>query len=208
MDQSLRRKKSLLLRVSFLLVCCLCVNVSFSQCSLPIWQEYFERAKNEPYKEFVSDADFLHLVGYTYRGAIKTEAEKAVVIDSLLSDYSIALLKFPPIVVRDTIVTDSSREFREQCFPRFEFITKRVIAQLAQLEGLENPFIQLRVEFEEMIKVGFEVVELEWGYKKSKYRSLCIVSNENGNILYEEVTNGITTAISTTKESIVGRSNR
>lgn len=64
--------------------------------------------------------------------------------------------------------------------------------EIAETIGEENPVIQMRQQLGQLIQVGFEYLKLEWYYKGEKFYSLCIVSNENGGVVYEPIGGNIT----------------
>lgn len=195
------RKISLILFQVFLGgVCLFHITPSYSQDSLVIWKKQLNVARSLPSKEYISDLDFLHLVDYTYKSKIKSEEEKKVIIDSLISDNSLSVLHWPPIVVKDTIVQHDFFEIKENCFPRFEIVPVSVAKRYAKMRGEQNPIIQLKQKLDSLIKVGFEVVTLDWCYKNTEFRSICIVSNDYG-IIYDPIGSCVITGTGITQKT-------
>lgn len=184
---------SLLLYLLFFVLHFSFADESVSQKPLTTWQEQLDYMKNG------ADAADLCLINYTYKGVIKSELDKTKVIDSLFSDDSPIVLNSPPVIEIDTITLDSnSYEIVEKKVPKFEIILISKVAEESRLKGEENPFIKIKQQFETVIKIGFEVVELEWSYNGKTYHSISIVSNENGGVLYDHIGSNIHTHVSTT----------
>lgn len=52
---------------------------------------------------------------------------------------------------------------------------------------VEDPVKQMRECLSHLIQIGFEYLELEWFYKGRTFNSLCIVSNDNGGVIYDPI---------------------
>ncbi len=171
-------------------VCFIYANRDISQDSLTTWQEQLEYAKNNLGEVNEVDVDHLKLLNYTYKGVIKSKKKKDEIIDSLLSCDAPFVMHLPPIIRRDTTITGNSYVIHKKSFPRFEIIT---VCEMVELVGTmeENPVKQMRQQLAQLIQVGFEYLELEWSYKGKTFNSLCIVSNENGGIVYEPIGSNI-----------------
>ena len=171
-------------------VCFIYASSRVSKDSPTTWQEQLEFAKNKIYEENEGDAYHLRLVNYIYKGVIRHQNEKDDIIDSLFSCNAPYVHNLTPIIMRDTTITSDSYAIHPKSFPRFEIIT---VGKMIELSGTMevNPLKQIRQQITQLIQVGFEYLELEWSYKGDKFNTICIVSNENGSIVYEPIGNNI-----------------
>ena len=111
----------------------------------------------------------------------------------MLSADAPIVLNLPQIIEADTVITNNSREIRQKSFPQFEIITIRKMQELNKAIGREDLMVQMRKELLNLVQIGFEYLELEWSYKGKKYHSLCIVSDEQGGIIYEPIGGSVLT---------------
>ena len=178
------------LYIALFSVCFIYASSRVSQDSPTTWQEQLEFAKNKIYEENEGDVHHLRLVNYIYKGVIRHQNEKDDIIDSLFSCNAPYVHNLTPIIMRDTTITSDSYAIHQKSFPRFEIIT---VGKIIELSGTMevNPFKQIRQQLTQLIQVGFEYLELEWSYKGDKFNTICIVSNENGGIVYEPIANNI-----------------
>ena len=63
----------------------------------------------------------------------------------------------------------------------------RTRKRIARLENNEAYLSQLKESLNQLIHTGYEMVEITWSYHHNTYRSLCIVSNQYGGIVYEPI---------------------
>lgn len=182
----MKNKLLITLFITLFTVCCIYANNSVSQDSPTTWQQQLELAKNKIYEENEGDVHHLRLVNYIYKGVIRHRKEKDEIIDSLFSSDAPYVHNLTPIIMRDTTITSDSYAIHQKSFPRFEIIT---VGKMIELSGTMevNPFKQIRQHLTQLIQVGFEYLELEWSYKGDKFNTICIVSNENGGIVYEPI---------------------
>lgn len=178
------------LYIALFSVCFIYASSRVSQDSPTTWQEQLEFAKNKIYEENEGDVHHLRLVNYIYKGVIRHQNEKDDIIDSLFSCNAPYVHNLTPIIMRDTTITSDSYAIHQKSFPRFEIIT---VGKMIELSGTMevNPLKQIRQQITQLIQVGFEYLELEWSYKGDKFNTICIVSNENGGIVYEPIGNNI-----------------
>jgi len=192
MKSTYKKRSSRSLCLILFAVCFLYANRSISQDTLATWQKQLNDVKNTPCKVNEGDASHLKLINYTYKGVIKSAIDKDEIIDFLLSCDAPVVMHLPPVIRTDTTITGDSCVIQEKSFPKFEIVTIRKMMEIAETIGEENPVIQMRQQLGQLIQVGFEYLELEWSYKGDAFNSLCIVSNENGGVVYEPVGGNIT----------------
>ena len=186
-----------LLFLSINLICLMCTNMSFAQDTLSIWQKQLEYMKNKTYKENNGDLNHLILKEYMYKGTIGSEVEKSRIIDSILSYDAPSILFLPPEIIRDTIMMGDSCVIKEKRFPRFDIISIGKMMEIVDTMNIEYPFIMMKESLCMLIEIGFNYLELEWNYKEKTFKTICIVSNESGNIIYELIGSNITIQEST-----------
>lgn len=136
------------------------------------WQEQMEFAKKHSEKISKSSVNGIEFIGYTYKGKIETQEEKNDIINKMFDDDTY-VVKYPGEVY-------------------FEIVTYRELRQEARLKGQPEPGLLLRKQLEEAVKVGMEIIEVEWKYKGKIIESIAIASNDEGGILYEHIGNMIT----------------
>lgn len=164
------------------------------------WQGQIEFMKIRVNREKGGDANDLSIINYTYKGIIGSEAKKAVIIDSMLSFDSPAVLRLSPVLKRDTVTEGDSCRIREVKLPKFEIVSNRQMTELAESKGEEDPLVLIRKLLNSLIEPGFEYLELEWDYKGKRFKSIGIVSNEKGGFIYEPIASNILIERSTTTQ--------
>lgn len=183
--------------VILVVMCLSFANASLSQNNPTTWQEQLDDLKNKSGIDSVSDYYYLNLINYTYKGVIKSEFNKSEIIDSLFSYNAPVVLNLPPVIIRDTTYKGDTCVIQEKALPKFEIISIRKVLEVAESMGKENPIIEVRKRLRDLLKVGFEYLELEWNYKEDKFKSICIVSDEHGGVVYEPISLNIYTVFST-----------
>lgn len=172
-------------------------NIIYAQNQPTTWQEQLEYAKNS-IKEKKSDEAYLNIVDYTYKGVIGSEIIKCRIIDSLLSYNAPAVLRLPPEIIRDTIIKGDSCMIHERFLPKFEIISFRKVLEVADSLGKENFIEVVRKQLNDLIKIDYEYLVLEWSYKGDRFKSIGIVSNKHGGFVYEPIAFNILTENSIT----------
>lgn len=69
----------------------------------------------------------------------------------------------------------------------YDIVSMRTRKRIARLENDEAYFSQLKESLNQLIHTGDEMVEVTWSYNHNTYRSVCIVSNQHGGIIYEPI---------------------
>ena len=189
MNTIYKKRSSKSLHLILFAVCFLFATKGFSQESnMNTWQEQLNYRINNAPKDIEGDAKHLKLIKYTYKGKIKSEIEKKDIIDSLLSSNAPFVKNSPPITVTDTIIRKGHREIREKHFAKFDITTiHEMMEDINTKEEVDQYVRIMKKELEEHIQVGFEYLKLEWDYKGEKIYSLCIVSNENPSIVFDQI---------------------
>ena len=175
-----------LLRIIMILLCFAYSHKGMSQNSTKSWKEELEYAIQNSNKNS-NDSIHLSLIKYTHKGIIDSEALKLDIINQLLSEDAPTVLNYPPVVTKDTITTDSSCVIKEKHYPIFKIISISEMREIVKSAGLEDPTIPFKEKLREIIKIGNEYLELEWNFNNKKIKSLCVVSNGNGSIIYEPI---------------------
>lgn len=179
-------------------ICLLFANTSFSQNRPTTWQEQLDYLNNKCSVDTISDYYYLNLINYTYKGVIKSEINKSEIIDSILSYNAPTVLKLIPTFTRDTTYRGDTCVIQEKGLPKFEIISIRKAMGIAESTGTEIPIQKIKEQLRDLFKIGFRYLELEWNYKGNKFKSICIVSNDHGAVVYEPITLSIHTIFSTT----------
>ncbi len=69
----------------------------------------------------------------------------------------------------------------------YDIVSMRTRKRIARLENGEAYFSQLKESLNQLIHTGDEMVEVTWSYNHNTYRSVCIVSNQHGGIIYKPI---------------------
>lgn len=180
------KRKFSLLSIIGLLKCFLAVSPVVSQ-EPATWREQLEYAKKLHETEPGKDGNGLSFINYTYKGVINSEVVKSAVIDTLFSPDAIFPLILPSVITVDTTYSEGVCTITKRRYPKFEIITVGRLADSSDSLVAENNVEQIRQILENNIQVGFEYVEIEWGYKGKTITTLCIVSDERGGIVYDHI---------------------
>lgn len=129
------------------------------------WQEQLEYAKNLNKKQTKSNGGEIQLIGYTHKGTIKSDKEVETVVTNLFSDES--------FIVQ---YTDSVN---------FEIVSVKEAKDI--FLNNENSFKDISSLLMSNVKVGMELIELEWLYKGKTFYSMAIASNKLGGIIYDSI---------------------
>ena len=157
MNRTFRARKTFI----FLVLCISFAHAGFAQENT--WQNQLEKLRNENVKE-----SELHLDSYVYKGKIETENQRAAIINAYFSDEALIALTF------------------ENPYG-YDIVSMRTRKRIARLENNEANLSQLKESLNQLIHTGYEMVEITWSYHHNTYRSLCIVSNQYGGIVYEPI---------------------
>ena len=131
------------------------------------WQEQLRCAKNYNSSTARSAINGLALVRHSYNGKINTENQRSELLEQLFVDNA------------DIVMYSDSLNF--------EIVSLKIIRQKAQSMGVDDPSKTLKLQLDSIIKVGMDILELEWCYKGKTYYSTAIASNEQGGILYDHI---------------------
>lgn len=173
-------------------VCFPYINIIHAQNLPTTWQEQLEYVKSS-YKAKKSDATYLDIITYTYKGVIGSEVNKCKIIDSLLSYNAPTVLRLPPEIIRDTIIKGDSCFIHERYLPKFEIISIHNMLEILESIGEVNFLALAREQLNDLIKIDFEYLELEWTYKGNRFKTIGIVSNKHGGFVYEPIASNIFT---------------
>ena len=183
-----------------ILLCFAYFHKGMSQNPPKTWKEQLEYVIQNSNNNF-NDSIHLSLIKYTHKGVINSEAQKLKIINLLFSEDAPTVLSYPPAVTKDTVTIGDSCVIKEKSYPIFKIISISKMREIVKTAGLEDPTMQAREKLKEIIKIGYEYLELEWKFNDKKFKSLCIISNENGGIVYETIGFNIITRITTTSNS-------
>lgn len=168
------------------------------------WQEQLESLKTNPVKTGVEDKDALKLVGYSYKGIIKSEDEKFRILDAMFSEESpilmpIRKLKVPADTVRqgNTRVVESVEKYE------YDILTVGRLGAIADSLGVINPILQAKSEVGGIMAVGFDLIELQWEFKGRRYTNLGLASNDHGGMVYDTVGSAHVTTTTVSKLRIM-----
>lgn len=126
-----------------------------------------EYAKNNNNVATRSSTNEIYFVGHTYNGKINTEAQISGLLEQLFADDA------------DVVMYLDSVDF--------EIVPLKIIKQKAQSMGIDDPSETLKLQLDSAIKVGMDIIGLEWRYKGKTYYSTAIASNDQGGILYDHI---------------------
>jgi len=133
------------------------------------WQQQLKYALNKKQTKSGNEtsSDEISLIGYTYKGIIKSDAEKLEIIEDLFSANS------------------SFAQYKKD--GQYGIVPIHSILQKSGILGDDNPFKILKSQLMTQIEVGMEIIELKWEYKGKIYYSTAIASNEQGGIIYDNI---------------------
>lgn len=131
------------------------------------WQNQLEYAKNNNNVTTRSGSNGIYFVGHTYNGKITTENQKSELLEQLFADDT------DIVMYLDTL--------------NFEIVPMKMVRQKAKSMGVDDPNETLKFQLNSVIKVGMDIIELEWRYQGKTYYSTAIASNEQGGILYDHI---------------------
>lgn len=161
-------------RLNLLLVAFICAllleeNVVLSQETTRLiqpktWQERLEYAMSKK----SASMDSIRCIGYTYKGRIETEVEKHKTIERLFSDSS-------------NIVQYVGTQ-------NYEIVSiKTMMQELNALGITEGIFAKIKSQLKDSVRIGMDLIEIEWLYKGNTFYSTAIVSNEYGGFIYDNI---------------------
>lgn len=166
-------------RFSLLLVAFICAlllegDIALSQevarpMQLKTWQERLEYAmsKNSASRDSVR-CNSICCIGYTHKGRIETEVEKHKTIERLFSDSS-SIVQY--------IGTQN-----------YEIVSVKTMMQESKASGItEDIFTKIKSQLKDSVRIGMELIEIEWLYKGNTFYSTAIVSNEYGGFIYDNI---------------------
>lgn len=189
-----------LIRMIIVVFCFIYSHESVSQTPLLTWEKQIENMMKKS-SEKSNDASRLELVNYAFKGTISTEDKKTEVLNLLLSDDAPYVLNYPPIIIRDTIAGGDTCLIKEKRLPVFKIISICDMRKIVELSSEEDPIIKVKEGLGKMIKIGYEYIEVEWNYNNKIIKSICVVSNDAGGIIYDNIASNIITVVTTTNES-------
>lgn len=131
------------------------------------WQEQLEYAKNNNNVTTRSSSNEIYFVGHTYNGKINTKSQKSELLEQLFADDADIVMYLDSL--------------------NFEIVSLKMVRQKAKSMGVNDPSETLRLQLDSAIKVGMDIIKLEWRYKGETYYSTAIASNEQGGILYDHI---------------------
>lgn len=192
----MKKETLTLIRIVMVVICCAYCHIIMSQPPPAAWKKEIEYAIKNPNK-ISNDSSQLYLTKYTYIGVISSEAKKLELISQLLDKDAPTILIYPPVITKDTVIIGDSCIIKKKSHPVFKVITIAEMRDIIKSAGLEDPTIQAREKLGELIKIGYEYIELEWNYNNNKIQNICIVSNENG-VIYDNIGSIIISGCETT----------
>lgn len=131
------------------------------------WQSQLQYARNSNNVTTRSGANGLYFVGYTYKGKINTKTQKFELLEQLFAD--------------DTDIVAYLDRLN------FEIVPLKIIRQKAQSMAVNDPSETLKLQLDSVVKIGMDIIGLEWRYKGKTFYSTAIASNEQGGILYDHI---------------------
>lgn len=131
------------------------------------WQKQLEYALDKNRTKTRVGTDEIFLSGYFNKGVINSEEEIPSVIEHLFSDESF-------------IVHYIDNE-------RFEILPLKTFMKEMSVKNVDYLFSDVRTQLEDIIKVGMDLIELEWSYKGKTFSTIAIASNDYGGIIYDSI---------------------
>lgn len=132
--------------------------------TLTTWQEHLAYAQDRDRVKTRTDDD-LYFIGYTHKGTVKSKEEIPLIVKQLFSDDSF----IAQYVNNGTL----------------EVVSVKTVVQKAKSLNSNNPFPNIMSQLKDSIRVGMELIELEWSYKGNRFSSMAIASNDRGGIIYD-----------------------
>lgn len=137
------------------------------------WKEQIAFAQKHCDEISKSSINNISLEGYTHKGKIKTEKQKAEILKRLFNNETY-VVKYPGE-------------------PIFEIVTLGELRKEAQRAGKKEPKHSLMKQLEDTIQIGMDIIELQWKYNGKIINSTAIASNDKcEGILYDHIGNMIT----------------
>ena len=129
------------------------------------WQEQVEYAKSKGLTK--TSSDDIVLIKYIYKGKIENQKQISELLEQMLSD------EIEVVTYLDGI--------------NYDIVPLKVVRENAKLRNMDDPRESLKVRLDSIIKLGMEVIDLEWSYKGRSVYSTAIASNKQGGILYDHI---------------------
>lgn len=139
----------------------------------PKWKEHIEYAQRNKNTKLETESNGVSLIGYTYKGKIHTKEQISDLLEQLFSDDTNVVTYIDSV--------------------NYEIVPLKRLRLKAKKMNLDNPEKNLRNQLDTVIKIGMNVIELEWSYKEHIVYSTAIATDEKG-ILYDHIGHMITTA--------------
>lgn len=149
--------KNKTLSIILVIICFICSHKGMSQNSPAKWQEQIESIKGNVFNEGFGDLNHLSLMGYTYKGVIKSETEKLEIVNMLFSEDAPTILNYPPMLTKDTITAGDSCLIEEKSIPVFKIISISEMRKIVKSAGIEDPIIKVKEKLNEIIKIGLNI---------------------------------------------------
>lgn len=131
------------------------------------WQDQLEYAKNNNNVTTRSSTNEIYFVGHTYNGKINTKNQISELLEQLFADDADIAMYLDSL--------------------NFEIVPLKIIRQKAQSMGVDDPSETLKHQLDSVIKVGMDIIKLEWRYKGKTFYSTAIASNDKGGIIYDHI---------------------
>ncbi|MGL5683260.1 MAG: hypothetical protein ACRDDZ_09490 [Marinifilaceae bacterium] len=159
-----------------------------------------EAMMNEISNNKFGDSGKISLVNYSYKGTIKNENIKKRIIDSYFSSSAPIIINLSGVTVADTTMREDTCVITQTTYPCFEI---RTVDEMLQLSEIGREQLELKKNaLYEIIKIGYEYIELEWCYKEKKYKVFGVVSSADDNYIYDPIGNNLLTSTCTIKTHI------
>lgn len=148
------------------------VNKNIPTSSLLKWKEHLEYAQRNKNTKLEAGSNEVSLIKYTYKGKIHTKKQISDLLKQLFSDDTNVVTYIDSV--------------------NYEIIPLKTFRHKAKKINCDNPEKNLRNQLDTVIKLGMDVIELEWSYKGHIIYSTAVASEEKG-ILYDHIGHMITT---------------
>ncbi|WP_307757970.1 hypothetical protein [uncultured Mediterranea sp.] len=150
--------------------------------ALETWQQQAEFVKKytNPMIEFGIHG--VSLIGYTYLGKIDSQEQLNELWEYLFAE--------------DTDVADNAGD------NTYEIVSWKIKKEKVRLRGLPDPSVLIKQQLQSILKVGVEMVEMEWMYKGKRVYSKAVVSDECGGIIFDPIGSFISITFPEKKEEM------
>ncbi len=128
------------------------------QDTLKTWKEHIEYAMERSRERMAEASDttaVIQCVGYRYKGKVNNEAERRKVIDAFFADNAPAA--------------------GETSLSHYQIVPMKTFLAQLELKGGERPLETLKNRIAHAVRIGTELIEIDWRYRGRIYHSMGII---------------------------------